>query len=90
MNSSKKNWYQCMLGLIEKVERRTMGTDEYLEAERLWANAKEKFLMLIPEDERLQARRLLNQMEEAELNMYTIMLEEVVCAVEFKDFNFDI
>lgn len=42
MNSSKKNWYQCMLDPIEKVERRTMGTDEYLEAERLWANAKEK------------------------------------------------
>lgn len=55
-----------MLDPIEKVERRTMGTDEYLEAERLWANAKEKLLMLIPEDERLQARRLLNQMEEAE------------------------
>jgi hypothetical protein len=77
-----------MLDPIEKVERRTMGTDEYLEAERLWANAKEKLLMLIPEDERLQARRLLNQMEEAELNMYTIMLEKVVCAVEFRDFDF--
>lgn len=88
MNSSKKNWYQCMLDPIEKVERRMMGTDEYLEAERLWANAKEKLLMLIPEDERLQARRLLNQMEEAELNMYTIMLEKVVCAVEFRDFDF--
>lgn len=88
MNSSKKNWYQCMLDPIEKVERRTMGTDEYLEAERLWANAKEKLLMLIPEDERLQARRLLNQMEEAELNMYTIMLEKVVCAVDFRDFDF--
>lgn len=88
MNSSKKNWDQCMLDPIEKVERRTMGTDEYLEAERLWANAKEKLLMLIPEDERLQARRLLNQMEEAELNMYTIMLEKVVCAVEFSDFDF--
>ena len=89
MNSSKKNWYQCMLDLIEKVERRTMETDEYLEAERLRANAKEELLMLNSEDKRLQARRLLNQMEEAELNMYTIMLEAVVCAVEFKDFDFD-
>mgnify|MGYP004463888855 CR=1 FL=1 len=90
MNSSKKNWYQCMLDLIEKVERRTMGTDEYLEAERLWANAKEKLLMLIPEDKRLQEKIILNQMEEAEMHMYTIMLEAVVCAVEFKDFDLDI
>ena len=87
MNSSKSDWFQSMLDLIERVERRSMGTEEYLEAERQWALAKEELLLLVPEEKRQIARQFLNQMEEASLQMYNLTMEETVVAVEFKDFD---
>lgn len=87
MNLSKTIWYQSILNRIYKTEMRVMRSEEYLEAERQTALANEELLMLVPEDKREYARQLQNQIDEAGLNKYNLLLEETICDLEFGDFD---
>lgn len=88
MTNFKEMWFQAMCDIFNKVEMQTMKQEEYLELERQLEMIKERILLWVPEQDKALAVFYLNAMEECYMQMYNMIMKDIVTTVEFKEFDF--
>ena len=87
MKRYQEEWFQDKLDDINEVERHVMESKEFLDAKRQLEEIKSKIKAQVPEAERSAIDLLFDSMDEINLSVYNMLMEKIVCATKFDDFN---
>ena len=87
MKRYQEEWFQDKLDDIDEVQSHVMESKEFLDAKRQLEEIKSKITAQVPEAERSAIDLLFDSMDEINLSVYNMLMEKIVCATKFDDFN---
>ena len=82
MKRYQEEWFQDKLEIEDVMESK-----EFLDAKRQLEEIKSKIKAQVPEAERSAIDLLFDSMDEINLSVYNMLMEKIVCATKFDDFN---